>query len=72
MDLNHGPLPYQGSALTELSYSPEAIALTCAAIDLSYPSASAGVVALRCLTAYSPVWAPSAGINVADFPIVEV
>src|ERR1700734_2074952 len=22
MDLNHGPLPYQGSALTELSYSP--------------------------------------------------
>src|SRR5439155_15739087 len=23
MDLNHRPLPYQGSALTELSYSPE-------------------------------------------------
>jgi hypothetical protein len=24
MDLNHRPLPYQGSALTELSYRPEA------------------------------------------------
>jgi hypothetical protein len=23
MDLNHRPLPYQGSALTELSYRPE-------------------------------------------------
>jgi hypothetical protein len=26
MDLNHRPLPYQGSALTELSYRPEAAA----------------------------------------------
>jgi hypothetical protein len=24
MDLNHRPLPYQGSALTELSYRPDA------------------------------------------------
>jgi hypothetical protein len=24
MDLNHRPLPYQGSALTELSYRPAA------------------------------------------------